>query len=499
MKNFKRILALILICTAALPLMVSAQASRVYILVVDDFNGNMSDAVEQVLVAPVFDEVLLPLATAADQLGSQIVGQDVITPDIMLEGGIDQMLGGGGITTEGGILGGDSGGLLGGEIGIGSEGGNTGVEGGVNQIVQEPPPILPVYEPLPIQGIDEAIAEAAPQIQNLLESQAVIYGTGEVELDIENCAVNPEGEGAFSSGGAGAFSSGGASVFSSGGASAFSSGGAGAFSSGGAGLADAPHGQRVQGLLQALKDTFAPNADIVIRPVDTEGFTTSILLERIQEEIEAIAAEDMGAPIVINMSFAIVPCTTVGTLAAYDALMSQFDPNIAGDMAALQTFFASLIDSGIYSEPLNGSDTLLGFFGEVCDSNEACQYADSGEIIAVAAAGNEGEPFPYFPAAFEGVVSVSASDDNGAFVPLTGIAPYSNFGGVMMPGIWIHESGIDVGTSFAAPRYSFLMALYLLGENNDFCNTGSIITPKLPNNWGINPPTTPANPNDTIC
>jgi len=500
MYRLKHIFTTLLLCLFTLPLLVQAQnsANRVYIVVVDDFGG-MSRIVDQVVQAPVYEQVLLPLVNVADRLGQELIGTDVITPDILLEGGFERLqesiegssTGIGGIAAEGGIAG----------VAADVSGNDSTVqsEGEILQGQAIATQIIPQYDPLPIEGITDTVSEAALQINELIQSESLVYGTGEAAIEEENCAVQPEGEGVFATGGAGVFATGGASVFATGGASVFATGGAGVFATGGAGFANATHGERVVGLLEELQFYFAPDADIVIRPVDTEGFTTSILLERIQEEIATISAEDAGASIVINMSFAIVPCETVGTLAAYDALMRAFDPNIAGDMAVLQTFFADLIDSGVYSNPLNGMDTLLSFFGEVCSEADGCQYADVPTIIAVAAAGNEGEPFPYFPAAFAGVVSVSASDDNAAFVPVNALADYSNHGGVMMPGIWVNSGGIDIGTSFAAPRYSFLMALYLLGADNDFCLTGSPVVPALPNDWNVTPPNLPFGVNDSIC
>jgi len=46
-------------------------------------------------------------------------------------------------------------------------------------------------------------------------------------------------------------------------------------------------------------------------------------------------------------------------------------------------------------------------------------------IIAVAAAGNEASNVPRFPAAYEGVISVSAVDQQRR------VAPYSNFGNLV--------------------------------------------------------------------
>lgn len=90
-------------------------------------------------------------------------------------------------------------------------------------------------------------------------------------------------------------------------------------------------------------------------------------------------------------------------------------------------------------------------------------------IIVVAAAGNSHEDRLYYPAAYEGVIAVGATDQEDH------IATYSNFGSyidVMAPGVDIYstvasgdsEYGYMSGTSMAAPIVSSLIGLILSYE-----------------------------------
>ncbi len=460
----------LMLCVVALmcvPLSATAQVSSVYILIVDDFSGHMLEVVDAITASPVYTDVLRPIV---DQVAAEAAE-------------------GAGLPFQ--------------EQGATGSGGESSLEGQA--------PAVPTLD-LPYESFRSQIANANQSINAVIQERGLVNG----EIEENNCAVIPEGESIFSTGGAGLFSTGGASIFSTGGAGLFSTGGAGAGS-----LAAQPHGVRVRTQLEELRDQYAPDAPIQLVEIDTEGFTTSTILTRIQDEIAAITSRDPGANIVINMSFAVVPCTTLGTLAAYDAMMREFDPQTAEDLAALQALFDSLIGTGVYSESVDTNDDMFGFLNEICpDANTLtfagmgrqaaavmaesrganCQFANSGTIIPVAAAGNAGEAFPYYPAAWASIVSVSASLDSDPFIASSGLAPYSNTGRILLPGDWVFQDGTqERGTSFAAPRYSFLMALNLLGINNDFCGTGSQIGPALPDFWGTVPPVTPPTINDDIC
>ncbi|MFN8530477.1 MAG: hypothetical protein U0670_17885 [Anaerolineae bacterium] len=459
-------LALIILVTLLLIPLVSTMAQGttstppVYILVVDDFGGNMRRLVNRVTQLDTYRNVLTPIITQARDAGRQTYGSGRILSNLRRD-----------------------------EL-------PTPVPTSAAGSTATP---IPPIRPIRVSNLRAQAARAGLMINNILRTENFV--TGNRTLDQDNCTIIPEGESAFTTGGASAFTTGGASAFTTGGASGFTTGGAGGFTTGGAGFSTQPHGVRVQALLNELLTQHGNGANIIIQPIDIEGFSTSVILDRIQTAIGQIAVRSPGASIVINMSFAVVPCTSLGTLAAYDAMMSQLDPSIAGDMAALQSFFDEMTASGVYTAQPSTNDPLSSFIRSNCDANQRrCQYANVNTIIPVAASGNDAAHYPYYPAAWSSVVAVSASADAEAFVSNSALAAYSNWGGVMMPGTWVTATGsVEIGTSFAAPRYSFLMAMGLAGASNDVCNSGSALVPALPNIWGLNPPTIPANVNHPIC
>ncbi len=92
------------------------------------------------------------------------------------------------------------------------------------------------------------------------------------------------------------------------------------------------------------------------------------------------------------------------------------------------------------------------------------QQAIQNNIVVVAASGNEGRGSVSYPAGFEGVLSVGATDEND------NRAPFSNYGpglGVVAPGTnilstwWDNTYALDQGTSMASPYVAGLAALIL--------------------------------------
>jgi subtilisin family serine protease len=105
----------------------------------------------------------------------------------------------------------------------------------------------------------------------------------------------------------------------------------------------------------------------------------------------------------------------------------------------------------------NGADIINMSFGTLSQSKlikDAVTYADKNGVTMVAAAGNDGANQPQYPAAFDKVVSVAATN------LLDMRAPFSNYGGsidVSAPGVSIivpYPGGyfaVVSGTSFSAP------------------------------------------------
>jgi hypothetical protein len=107
----------------------------------------------------------------------------------------------------------------------------------------------------------------------------------------------------------------------------------------------------------------------------------------------------------------------------------------------------------------------LGTYEDSYLLRTACAAASAAGITIVAAAGNDSTFLPIYPAAYPGVISVSAVDT------LDEIAGFSNFGDsidVCAPGVEMYSSlsggydwGTWTGTSFAAPLVSATCALLL--------------------------------------
>jgi len=103
-------------------------------------------------------------------------------------------------------------------------------------------------------------------------------------------------------------------------------------------------------------------------------------------------------------------------------------------------------------------------------TKDAIDYARSQGVIVVAAAGNDGKNEKFYPASFEGVISVGAVDSTKT------IWENSNFNDaidVVAPGVGIVTTftgngyGSATGTSLAAPQVTGVIALMLAYFSND--------------------------------
>jgi hypothetical protein len=232
-----------------------------------------------------------------------------------------------------------------------------------------------------------------------------------------------------------------------------------------------PHGAIVvEELSGLLDDVGATNIDLV--QVDIQGLTTADAADQI-----ATALDDTDADfVVLNMSFAIIPCEFVQDFADYQTQL--MNAQNAGDVNRHRSLFRRAVifyDDTVFpamsqrAQDLQDLDPLQTLF---TDRN--------ANVIPVASAGNFGMDYPFWPAAWAQVVSVSGSTGQGFFASaawdkkkdtplLTGdfVMPnnknrISNYGEVMMPGQYDSASaGMVIGTSFAAPRLSVAMALYV--------------------------------------
>jgi hypothetical protein len=215
--------------------------------------------------------------------------------------------------------------------------------------------------------------------------------------------------------------------------------------------------------------------------VDTDRFNmeTGIIADRINE---AIAYERLER-FVINMSFAIVPCQPLSE-DEYIAMVEN-DPVLSD----LEEILQNLLDEGASPDDrqelrneaarfLHERALLLSSYNEANQSfhekrleNDPLiellvgrsEYSEL-EVISVAATGNAGLPYPFAPAMWRQVLSVSA------------VADYANAGEVVaeVEGnsvvMLTPQSAQIHGTSFAAPELSVRAAYYLMQGHGADCD-----------------------------
>ncbi|MFH2050471.1 MAG: S8 family serine peptidase [bacterium] len=125
----------------------------------------------------------------------------------------------------------------------------------------------------------------------------------------------------------------------------------------------------------------------------------------------------------------------------------------------------------------NGAKVINMSFGGRCwavpqTTKEAVDYADSLGVVLVAAAGNSNSSHPIYPAFFENVIAVAATDENDAK------ASFSNYGSwidVAAPGVGIYSTSFDntydtrSGTSSSSSIVAGIAAL-ILSKNSTLSN-----------------------------
>ena len=246
------------------------------------------------------------------------------------------------------------------------------------------------------------------------------------------------------------------------------------------------HGEVVvQQIEETLDDLgYGSDTNITIVEVNISSGDDSVAVTAIEDAITDASTSDF---IILNMSFAFVPCEF---LEAMEAFGGEFlEANEAGQLNQYRgifqravVFYDNQVFPALSTQFQNATD--LHPLQDVFEANS--------NVIPIASSGNFGLDFPFWPAAFVQVTSVSASNGVGleasqAWVaqgqgkdePLLSVQGsgnnqdrISNYGEVMVPGEYeVEPDAWIIGTSFAAPRLTAVSAIYVSNVGSAYCKT----------------------------
>ena len=230
---------------------------------------------------------------------------------------------------------------------------------------------------------------------------------------------------------------------------------------------------------------------LLLETVDATDLNTDELADKIRAAIAHVSRVGFKH-VVVNMSFAIVPCAVAGDVAntVGTSAIPTFEAYVASLLQVNAISPQHLEELGaLASEPLAlESDSFFRYldcplpatyFGQARCDGKTPWGPVVWSLVHVAAAGNYGNDYALYPAALPNVISVGALDVAGS-----GYADrrssFSNAATVLAPGalfdLAAKQGGqrlVYAGTSFAAPVVSLFSALdTMLGTR--LCDAGSL-------------------------
>lgn len=233
------------------------------------------------------------------------------------------------------------------------------------------------------------------------------------------------------------------------------------------------------------------NSQVAVRMVDALQYNTPTPTLAVASDISAAILDLTNEgfdSFVLNMSFAILPCSFAfqyGDVSDPDVLFDDYAAKVSQEKGFLYNQLISPIETLINPDPLHYlvqqcaqsitinpnteidevSDITIDYPEVEAPIEAPCDPTDRNAVL-VGSAGNSGLPYPLFPAAYPEVVSVSASEDGSR-------ASYSNYNAdTGLLGGWFQlVDAADInggfgtadvyyrGTSFSGPIESVCLAL----------------------------------------
>ena len=240
----------------------------------------------------------------------------------------------------------------------------------------------------------------------------------------------------------------------------------------------------------SAKYQWSGGSRLLIQAVDAAGLDTDDLALALTAAVDDLPHHYQR--VVVNMSFAIVPCavvddvaSTVGTGAipnfeAYVASLLQVNAIAPQDLDELGKLTAqpTALSSDPFFKFLACPLPSVAAGENRCDGKTDSSYAAVKTLVHVAASGNFGNGYALYPAALPTVISVGSLDVTGAGYS-TSRSGFSNAATVLAPGALYHLATKDTqevvygGTSFAAPVVSLFAALDLASYPSQ-CDAGNL-------------------------
>ncbi len=222
------------------------------------------------------------------------------------------------------------------------------------------------------------------------------------------------------------------------------------------------------------------DALLVVRAVDTEGFNSEMIANRLDQGLRALSRQGVSK-FSVNMSFALIPCSTVEDFQKHIDHFEAFEPYfeaVSGQQdgsPAFEQLFSDLVSVAAQNDPL-----------ENYIMTDAQGY---GDLVFVASSGNFSRRYQMYPANWEFVVGVGASNWKDAQNPDF----FSNASQVLDTGAWFRITNINpkvnghkqtvsnlsyAGTSFSAPNVAVFSA-FDLSQKQVQCGTDNSNQPYL--------------------
>ena len=211
-----------------------------------------------------------------------------------------------------------------------------------------------------------------------------------------------------------------------------------------------------------------PNGNnIVIEALDFNNAQSQNIAKRLESSISNLQAEGYKN-IVVNMSFAIVPCSVWNDYVAHIEQYKTIEEYAQAIYKKNEAALSAKIDLDIYGQNVVLPELIFKLTTAINPLQDPLYKSlnNQKDVVFVASAGNFGNDFSTYPAAYPNVISVSALD-----LATKKKADYANTGNVLLAGgdfilefmnNGISKSNISYkGSSFAAPELSYIAALNL--------------------------------------